>query len=556
MDRRAFIKTAAAGAAASLLQPARAQGQSAADLIFLNGPVVTMNSAQPVAEAVAVRGGRIAAVGKRDVAEALRGPDTQVVDLQGNAVSPGLIDAHSHPMQFGQMEMFFVNLRPPRVHDFESLRRVIADAARRTPKGEWIVGRGFNEFDEGRFPRRHEIDPATPDHPVLLIHWSGQYGIANTRALREANLLGRSVADPYGGKYLRYQKGPAQGEPDGLLLHYAAIYSVYHPRMTQEQEKRTVEWAAQRFVEEGVTCIHDNFASGESARQCIALERAGKLPLRVRAYPYVWNLAHCRQVLSTMRRYQGALVRLQGVKLAVDGYPLMYEVPPELARLNIPMHPGDQFQQIVSVIHGADLQVDVHAVGDRGVDLTLDAFSKAAGSDAAVRDRRHRIEHFMFRKVDTMRRAAEMGVPVCTQPLWIEVRGDDFLRKFGWDYASKMVPVGSFLRAHVIMSFGADVPASPSHRPLDSIRAAMTRRTGAGKDLDRSEAMTFMQGIEAHTIKAAYAAFDEKELGSIEVGKQADLAVWNMDLNRVDLSNLHRLKVTATYLAGRRVHPA
>jgi len=556
MQRREFVRqasqavlgTAALAAAAKL----PAQARTAPDLLFLNGPIVTMNSAQPTAEAVAVRGGRVTAVGPRVDLEALADGRTQTVDLAGRCLTPGLIDAHSHLVGFGQMELYFVKVRPPQVHDFRSLCTVVAKAAARTPRGQWIVGRGFNEFDEGRFPRRQEIDDAAPNHPVLLIHWTGQYGIANTRALQVANLLRTDVADPYGGKYLRDRNGL----PDGCLLHYPAIYSVHQPTMTADEEGRAAEWGVEQFAREGVTCVHDNFCNLASGRQYIRLEREGRLPLRTRLYPYVWNLEHCAQVLQQAPRYNGPLVRMQGAKLAVDGYPLMYDVPPQQQRLNLPMHPQEQFEAIVATIQRAGFQVDVHAAGDRGVDLTLDAFSKAAGGDTQVREWRHRIEHFLFRRLPSIERAGAMGVPVCTQPYWIPIRAEDLARKLDPAAVRLMAPMASFRRAGVQICLGADVPASPSHLPMDSMRSAVTRAVRPGVSLDPSEAITFLEALEAHTLAAAYAAFDEKEMGSVEVGKHADFALWNADVRTVAPSRLDELEVVATYLSGRPTYGA
>jgi predicted amidohydrolase YtcJ len=210
-----------------------------------------------------------------------------------------------------------------------------------------------------------------------------------------------------------------------------------------------------------------------------------------------------------------------------------------------------------SEIHKAGLQVDVHAVGDRGVDLVLDAFRKVAGSDRVVGARRHRIEHFPFRRAESIRLAAELGVPVCTQPLQTLIRGDDFLGKFGRDVALSMVPLASLRRAGVRLSFGADVPAFPSHRPLDSIRCAMERRTAAGVPMDLAEQISFLEALESHTTAAAWASFDEKELGSIEVGKCADFAVWNRDLRAIRTpADLDRLEVLATYVAGQPTYQA
>jgi len=552
VNRRAFLKTAAVVAAAAA-PPVFAQIRRAADVAFVNARVVTMDPKRPTAEAVAVRAGRVLAVGSRQDIEAVCDQATKIVDLGGKGMSPGLIDAHSHLAGFGHMELHFVILRPPTVHDLGSLCAALTSAAAAKARGEWIVGRGFDEFDEGRFPVRQELDEATPHNPILAIHWTGQYGLANTLALQKAGLLRADVKDPYGGKYLR---DPRTGLPDGRLLHYPGIYTVYQPTLTPSEELSAAQWGVQRFVEQGVTCVHDNFCTTQSGSRYVELERRGELPIRMRMYPYVANLEMCQKATTEMRRYSGRLARLQGIKLAVDGFPMMYHVPRNRAQVNIPMHPRDQLEAIVATIHKADLQVDIHAAGDLGVDWTLDAFSKAAGGDRAVRERRHRIEHFMFHKADSIDRAANMGVPVCTQPAWIPVRAGELIRTLGREPVSRMIPLASFRSAGVQVSFGADVPASPTHLPVDSIRCAMMRRTADGSELDPSERLTFMQALEAHIVAAAHAAFDEDDMGSVEPGKYADFTIWNADLGDIDELNIDKLAAVATYVGGQPVWEA
>ena len=555
MNRREFVCRAATVTAGVALGGAGvfAQARQSADLVLTNGVIVTMDPRQPVTQAVAVKAGRILAVGDNPTVEALCDAATRRVDLAGRSLSPGLIDAHSHLAAFGQMELYFVKVRPPAVHSFDTLCRALAQAARGRQPGEWIVARGFNEFDEGRFPHRREIDGATPRNPVLAIHWSGQFGIANTLALREAGLLTAQAQDPPGAKYLRDRK---DNVPNGCLLHYPAIYSVYQPTMTVPEHQAATKWGIDRFPPEGVTCVHDNFCNPLTGMRYVEQERAGQLPLRLRVYPYVRNLAECQNLIAKMRRYEGPLVRVQGVKLAVDGYPLLYDVPRNADHVNIPMHEQPELDAMIAAIHNAGMQSDVHAVGDRGVDMVLDAFERAAGSEAGVAQRRHRIEHYMFRKLDSIRRTADLGVPVCTQPTQVVVRGDDFVRKFGMAQSTGMVPLASFRREGVQVCFGADVPAFPTHLPMDSIRCAMQRTTAAGVQFDPAEAISFLEALEAHTIKSAFAAGDEAELGSIEMGKCADFAVWNNDLTGVTADNLDGLQVTQTYLAGNCVYGA
>ena len=557
MTRRRFLKNASCAAASLAAAHVQVIGAetSPADLLFKNGSILTMEDSPAAVEALAVRGGRIQAAGTLQEVSRLAGERTRTIDLGGRSLTPGLIDAHSHPMGFGHMELHFVLVRPPKVHNFETLGRTLAQAAAKLPRGEWVVARGFEDFDEGRYPTRQELDRYVPQHPMLAIQWSGQYGICNTLALQKADLLRRDAADPYGGKYLRDR---STGIPDGRLLHYPAIYSIHKTEMDEAGQVESIRWALDKFLACGVTCIHDNFATGPSARSYAMLDRMGRLSVRMRVYPYVSNLRICQELLQRMRPYQGSMAKLSGVKLAVDGYALMYDVPPEHRELDMPMHPQDQFEAIVAAIHRADLQVDVHAVGDKGVDWTLKAFAKAAGSAQAVRRLRHRIEHYPFLKADSIRHTADLGVPVCTQPAILYLRAESFLKRFGTKKLRQietMVPLRTMTRAGVRVCFGADVPAFPSYLPLDSVRCALDRRTSKGRALDTNESVPFLQALKMHTIESAYAAFDEGELGSLKVGKLADMVVWNKDLRTVrSVRELSGLEVQTTYVGGKEAY--
>jgi predicted amidohydrolase YtcJ len=560
ISRRKLLAVAGASAAYAAMGRAGrvfARPDNSADLFLKGGAIVTMNDAKPFATALAVKGGRILAVGGDQELASYLGEKTKVIDLSGKGVSPGLIDAHSHLIPYGHMELFFTIIRPPKVTDFASLQNALKTAAKKKPEGEWIVGRGFQDFKEGRFPRRQDLDAAVPNHPLLIIHWSGQYGIANTLALKKAGLFKSDTPDPYGGKFLRERQ---TGLPDGMLLHYPAIYAVYEPKISEEEQLKCARWAVDRFIGAGVTCIHDNFAFPSNARLYVRMDRSEQLKARIRVYLYVANLKQTEEYVPQIRRYKGPLVRMQGIKLAVDGYALMYETPAEQQHLAIPMHPQLLFEDIIGTIHRADFQADVHAVGDKGVDWTLAAFAKAAGSIEEARRRRHRIEHFPFRKPDSIRKAAELNVPVCTQPSMIDFRVDDFQRRLGnpiQNYISTIIPMRTFLKENVPMAFGADVPAFPYFSPLDSLRSAVGRKTGAGRQLDPAESISFLEALKVHTLGSAYAAFDEKELGSLEPDKNADFVIWDKDLRKVktaaDIKNLH---VKATYLAGACVYEA
>jgi predicted amidohydrolase YtcJ len=376
--------------------------------------------------------------------------------------------------------------------------------------------------------------------------------VANTLALKKANLLRSDLKDPYGASYLRAK----DGLPNGILVHYPAIYSVYTPPMTDEQEIEAASWAMRLFAAQGVTCVHDNFVPAKKALKYVLMERHSQLPIRLRVYPYIPDLDRCKHLLSKTRRYDSPMLRLQGVKLAIDGYPLMYK-PLNKRKEHVvkPMHPKDQFEAIIRAIHEHDYQVDVHAVGDKAVDLTLDAFLKTCGSKSECRNRRHRIEHFPFLKLDSIRRSVEYGTPVCSQPEMISVRGDELLEKSDRKLVNTITPIATFINEGANICFGADVPAFPSYKPWDSIRTAIIRKTERGKQLEESERISFLEGLRCHTLNAAYSAFDEKELGSLEVGKRADFVIWNMDISKISsASKLDELKPEATFVGGKMIY--
>lgn len=555
-SRRSFLKALATAPLLALTDAGTtrvfASPRSGADMILTNCNIITMDDNKPLARAIAIKGANIVGIGSNEAMSQFIDSKTAVFDLHEDCVSPGLIDAHSHLIAFGQMQLKFVILRPPQVNSFETLGKVLAKATVGRPKGEWIVGRGFRDFKEGRFPTRHDIDDAVPNNPLLIIHWSGQFGIANTMALKKADLLRADLKDPYGAAYLRGK----DKLPNGILVHYPAIYSVYNPPMEGHEQIEAASWAMKLFAEQGVTCVHDNFIPAQKAQTYLEMEQRSELPIRIRVYPYIPSLERCKLLLSRVKRYQSPLLRLQGVKLAIDGYPLMYKpLDKNREHIVLPMHPRDQFEAIIKAIHDADYQVDVHAVGDRSVDMTLDSFLKVCGNSGECRRRRHRIEHFPFRNLDSIRRAADYGTPVCSQPEMITVRGDELLGKVDRKLVNAITPIATFFKEGAMICFGADVPAFPSYLPFDSIRTAMSRKTEKGKQLDPSERISFMEGLRCHTINAAYSGFDEKDLGSLEVGKKADFVIWNRDLTKISSdAELPKIKSKATFVDGKMVY--
>jgi hypothetical protein len=249
-----------------------------------------------------------------------------------------------------------------------------------------------------------------------------------------------------------------------------------------------------------------------------------------------------------------------GWKLAIDGGPaagtaLMYDKNQTGSRRAFPLHKPEDFNKIVEILHETGLQISIHVVGDEGMDICLDAFEKASPSSSPAK-RRHRLEHANFPNQRNLDRMQKYGIVASIQPSWIHLYGDGFVTLLGKDIENRTIPIKSFLQRGIPVAFSSDVPATMVFEPFWGFIGAVTRRTRSGKSLSPSEAITMKEALRAYTYGAAFAAFEEKEKGSIEEGKLADLAVWEQNLYTVrpEPRELKDLKVVMTILDGKIVY--
>ena len=291
IDRRTFLKLLGTVSAAPLLRPLSVVAvQPEASMILFNGRIITVDGSDSVAEAIAVRGDRILAVGSTPRVKSFAGRDSMLIDLQGKAVTPGLIDSHAHLPPFGSRELYWVKLQG--IESKEEILELIAARAEKTLEGAFINAWGV-ESDDFAFMNRRDLDEVTTRHPVLVVHTTGQWGFANSAALELGGVNQATVSPP--GSLI--EKGP-RGEPTGLLVHYPALYLVRSaiPPPTAEQMERGISHAAALYSQEGVTSVHDNFfmvtgmSSVESARLYFNLAASGRLPLRLKIWPYLPTL--------------------------------------------------------------------------------------------------------------------------------------------------------------------------------------------------------------------------------------------------------------------------
>lgn len=564
VNRRTVLKLLGALGTAPIIRPISVfAAQPDATLALINGRIITIDASDSTAEAIAIRGDRILAVGPTAHIKSFIGRETRVIDLLGKTVTPGLIDAHAHLPPFGSRELLWVNLQG--VPAKERILELIAARAATTPAGTFINAWGV-ESNDLAFLNRHDLDSVTTQHPVLVVHTTGQWGFANSTALKRAGIT-QATPDPPGSLI---DKEP-DGQPTGLLLHYPALYLVRKvmPPPGRDLMTRVISHAATLYCQEGVTCVHDNFfmvtgmSSVESARLYFDLAASGRLPVRVKIWPYLPSLADTRDAaaelftgtrpnhsspfyeLGEMKRSDPASFSRVwgGLKIAIDGS------GPSAGWSRNPralmLHSAEDLHQMVDIIHRAGQQTSVHAVGDRAVETMLDAFEAARKSYPRT-DARHRIEHAIMPSDASFRRIRKAGIIISTHPQFIYAWGDR------WAGARKQnfIPLRSLLDYEVPVALGADPPAFPLWQPQYALWQATARTSRGGMSFAPDEAVTIRQALRMHTMGSAYAAFQERDLGSLEKGKYADLVVWDRNFLEIPTGEIPDAKALITVVRG------
>ncbi len=567
IGRRSFLKLLGALGAAPLLRPLSvAASRPEASLILFNGKIITVDGSDSVQEAIAVRGDRILAVGLTPYIKSFAGRDSAVIDLQGKTVTPGLIDSHAHLPPFGSRELHWVKLQG--VHSKEKVLELIAARAEKTEKGTFINAWGV-ESNELNYLNRRDLDEVTTQHPVLVIHTTGQWGFANSAALKLAG-VNQSTASPAGSWV---EKG-LTGQPTGLLVHYPALFLVRKaiPSPNASQMKSIISHAAALYSQEGVTSVHDNFfmvtgiSSVESSSLYLDLAASGQLPVRLKIWPYLPTPADTNDAVAELfsagkpnpaspfyemgerKRTDPALfARIWGgLKIAIDGSgPTAGWYRNSHALM---LHSTSELRQMVNTIHRAGQQISVHASGDLAVDTILDALEDAQKGLKRA-DPRHRIEHAILPADVSFRRIKKAGVIISTHPQFIYAWGDR------WRGAKKQdfIPLHSFLKHQIPVAFGADPPAFPLWQPQYALWQAVARVTGGGMRFSSDESISIRQALRMQTMGSAYAAFQEDDLGSLEKGKFADMVVWDRNLLTIPTENIRDVKAQMTIVGGKIV---
>ncbi len=531
-----------------------------AEMMLVNGNIYTVDEERPWAEAVAVRGGRTAAVGTTAEIRRLAGPETEVLDLRGAFVLPGFIDSHVHFIN-GGLSLLGVQLREAKTKT-EFIARITAKA-RELPKGEWILHGDWDHqsFDPAELPRKEWIDAATPDHPVCVNRLDAHMVLCNSAALRLGGIT-RATPAPLGGEIVR---DPTTGEPTGILKD--AAMDLVHGRIpgpTPVQVRRAAEAAQSYAAQRGVTSVHD--VSGEAGIEVYRdLQREGRLTTRI--YYYV-PITTVEDVLRRGMKngFGDETLRFAGVKGFADGslgsatacfFEPYEDEPDKTGLLSGEMFPEGIMEQRALAADRGGLQAAIHAIGDRANAVVLDIFGKAAGRSRWAASR-FRIEHAQHIRPADFVRFARLGIIASVQPYHAIDDGRWAEKKIGPRRAQTTFPFRSFLDHGVRLAFGSDWPVAPMD-PILGIYAAVTRRTLDEKNPGGwvpEQRIPLEAAIRAYTADAAFAEFAETTKGAVKPGYLADYAVLDRNLFAIRPEEFRSVRVLRTVCAGKTVYEA
>lgn len=540
--------------------------QTKPTLILRNGRLWTANPVQPWAEAVAITGNKITAVGANAAIAKLAGPQTQIVDLEGRLVSPGFNDAHIH---------FLGGARGLRQIDLtgactlEEMQKRVREYAEKHPNAEWITGSGWEYFcfPPGRVARKEDLDAAVKDKAVFISAYDGHSGWANTKALR----IGEVARAEFKG-FGEVERDPITGEPTGFLKEGAmGLVRRHIPRPTRAQSLADLETGLKLVASLGITSLQNASGSPDELSLYEELLQQGKLTARTGMVMSVGRKdAPLTDFAQLERKYINSdMLRVPGIKLMLDGV-----IESHTAAMLEPYSDGydgsgepnwsaEDFNDVVLRADRLGLQIWTHAIGDRAVRMALDAYENAtrrnAGRYHLVRkDRRYRIEHIETIHPTDLPRFAKLGVlpvmqPIHADPGTVEV----WSKAVGPERLKLAFPWRAFERSGARLVFSSDWPACISLNPIRAIHNAVNRRTIDGKPAGGwtpEHRVSIETALRGYTQMGALASFEETTKGRLAPGYLADLAVFSQDLFKIDPMKIHETKVVMTIFDGRVIY--
>ncbi|VEF49545.1 amidohydrolase 3 [Bacillus freudenreichii] len=541
----------------------------APDSIYLNGTIVTMDDDNTNAEAVAVKDGKIIAVGSNKDIRKLAGKSTKTIDLKNKVMLPGLIDAHSHFPSPGLVGTVYANLNSPPVGSIEKIQdiiNVLVVHSEYTEEGEWILGRGYDQtlIEERRHPTKEDLDQVSADNPIFITHTSGHLAAANSAALKLAGIT-KDTPDPAGGKIWRDSK---TGEPTGVLEEGAMqLVSKHVPPVSFEENITAVKEAVKEYVSNGVTTSIIAAGGKESIINLQKFSEQGLLPIRITTMGTGGGLGDLGQSPGEMggfiTGFGNDMLKLGAVKMwqdgSIQGYTgylsKPYHLPPDddPGYRGHPLQSREKLAEKVSELHKAGYQIAIHGNGDAAIDDILYAFRKAQ-EEFPRKDARHRIEHAQMAREDQLDDMKELGITPSFYVSHTFFWGDQHWEIFmGPERAARMSPLKSAVKRDIKFSVHLDSPVTPMS-PLQAVWSGVNRITRSGEVVGPEQRVTPLEALRAVTIDAAWQNFEEDIKGSIEPGKYADFVILDDNPLTIDPVKIKDIKILETIVDGETVY--
>jgi len=528
-----------------------------ADLVLLDGKIVTVDEDFSIKEAVAVREGRFLAVGVNKEIKPLIGPKTKVLDLKGKMVIPGLTDGHCHPISLGRV------LEQLPLFGVYSISRMTARLRKKveaTEPGRWIIGKAEawepETLKEKRLPTKQDLDETALKNPVLISAYSslGQISVVNSYTLKLAGIK-KDTPDPNGG---RIERKTVTGEPTGVLYNTARelVWNKISQPFSEEEVKAAVKRAQRAFVEVGVTSVFDAHTDLQEIKAYQSLAKRGELYLRVSLLPEWKVFTSCPDILTETRSER---LKIVGIKLMADGGVMFRTASMHGPYLGQPENRGrlytepEELRRFVYEVHSQEKPVGIHCTGDHGQDISVDAIVDALKRKPRE-DSRHSIIHGYFPTSNSLKKMRKHGILYMAQPRFLHCWGESLLKIVGPERANRFKPLRTYIDSGIKVVGGSDAPVVDPN-PFLGMHAAVTRKTVTGRVLGPEERVSIEEAIRMYTIDGAAATFEEDIKGSIEKGKLADLAVLDKDLLTIPPDKVKNIKVVMTMIGGEIVYP-
>lgn len=537
-----------------------------ADLILLNGKVVTVDQEFTIAEAVAVKDGKILAIGKSDEINMLKGADTEVVDLGGKTALPGLIDSHIHMVGTG-FTMAQINCRTPPMGSISDIVAAVGEAVAKAEPGEWIQGRGWDQakLSDHRNPTRWDLDVVSPENPVWLTRTCGHIAVANSAAL-EIGGVTKDTPQPIGGNIVKDD----QGEPTGLLEEAPAMNVVrrHIPPASFEETVKAIKLASKAFSEAGLTGVIEPGIGPMAMRAYQRTAMEGELTVRVNMM--LAGRMEGETAEESAKRitefpmttgFGDDIVRFLGLKLLIDGgiggrTALLrepYEDQPDNS--GILVMPEEELQVRMDAGNLAGMMIGVHCAGGKAMDIVLKAFEET-DKKRPIKGRRFALIHAYQPSEENFEQCRRMGVVVASQPSFLYYLGESYHENVGDERSKWLKPHRAWIDNGITVAAGTDSPVTP-YLPFPSLWASIARRTEVhGTQMGTEQKVSREEAVRMYTINGAYHTFEEDIKGSLEPGKLADMTIIDRDILTCPEDDIKDTKVLRTILGGKTVYRA